>query len=99
MASCPRVPYCHVKTENCWATLCLLDLNLGVGMFRVGPFSTSQKLILTLGTSILTVLALIRFVTFVTTGNSEWPWTVWPVVAGVLILIWVRKVPTKEQGQ
>lgn len=68
-------------------------------MFGVGPFSPSQKLILTVGTSILTVLALIRCITFVATGNSEWPWTAWTVLVGVVMLVWIRKVPTKGSRQ
>lgn len=71
----------------------------GVGMFGVGPFSRSQKLILTIGTSILTVLALIRCVTFVATGNSEWPWTAGAVLVGAVMLIWIRRVPIKEEGR
>lgn len=68
-------------------------------MFGVGPFSRSQKLILTVGTSILTLLALIRCVIFVATGNGEWPWTAWTVLVGVVMLIWIRRVPIKEQGR
>ena len=68
-------------------------------MFGVGPFFRSQKLILTVGTSILTVLALIRCVTFVAMGNSEWPWTAGTVLVGVIMLLWIRKVPLKENDQ
>ncbi len=54
---------------------------------------------MTVGTSILTVLALIRCVTFVAMGNSEWPWTAGTVLVGVIMLLWIRKVPLKENDQ
>lgn len=65
-----------------------------IDMRGVGPFSQRQKLIMTIGTSSLTALAFITFVVHLVTGSGEWPFYGLCVVAGVTMVVWVRKAPT-----
>lgn len=68
-------------------------------MRGIGPFSPRQKLIMTIGTSALTMVALITFITHLTTGSSERPFYALCVLAGMIMIIWVRKAPTKGAGR
>lgn len=68
-------------------------------MRGIGPFSPGQKLIMTIGTSALTVVALITFITHVAMGSGEWPFYALCVLAGAIMIIWVRKAATTGAGQ
>lgn len=54
---------------------------------------------MTIGTSALTVVALIMFITHVATASGEWPFYALCVLAGLTMVVWVRKAPTTGAGQ
>jgi hypothetical protein len=50
-------------------------------------------------TPALTVVALIMFITHVVTGSGEWPFYALCVLAGLTMVVWVRKAPTPGAGR
>jgi hypothetical protein len=63
-------------------------------MRGIGPFSPRQKMIITIGSAVLTVAFAISLITQLTSGSEDWPFSAIGVAAGPLIILMVRRAPT-----
>lgn len=65
-------------------------------MRGVGPFSSAQKIIMTIGTCILAVMAIIQLIVQLSSGSGDWPFYALTVLAAVAMIVMVRRTATKE---
>ena len=63
-------------------------------MRLIGPWTATQKLLMTIGTSALTLVAVVTFITHLSTGSGEWPFYAVCVLAGAAMVVMVRRTPT-----
>jgi hypothetical protein len=68
-------------------------------MRGVGPFSPTQKIIMTIGTCILALLAIIQLIVQLSSGSSDWPYYALTVLAALAMIIMVRRTATKENNR
>lgn len=54
-----------------------------------------RKLVLTVAMSLLGVSTLVRLLVEVVTGNSEWPYSLLGIAAVLVMILIVRRTPTK----
>jgi len=64
-------------------------------MFGLGPMPPGQKLVMTIGTSLLALAAAVQLIGHLASGGSEWPIYALGVVVTVTLLVLVRRTPTK----
>jgi nicotinamide riboside transporter PnuC len=68
-------------------------------MRGVGPFSPAQKTFMTIGTSILAVVAVIQLIVQLSSGSSDWPFHALTVLAAAAMIVMVRRTATKENNR
>lgn len=68
-------------------------------MRGVGPFSPAQKIIMTIGTCILAMMAIIQLIVQLSSGSSDWPFYALTVLAAVAMIVMVRRTATKENNR
>jgi fucose 4-O-acetylase-like acetyltransferase len=60
-------------------------------MRGVGPFSPGQKLFMTIGTSLLTLAAIVQFIMHLASGSEDWPYYALAVVVCATMIVMVRR--------
>lgn len=65
------------------------------GPFGLPAMPARRKLVLTVAMSLLGVLTLVRLLVEVVTGNSEWPYSLLGIAAVLVMILIVRRTPTK----
>lgn len=65
-------------------------------MRGVGPFSPQLKLFLTIGTCVLTVLAVIALISHLASGGHDWPYYSLVVAVSASMIFMVRRTATTE---
>lgn len=66
-------------------------------MRGVGPFSPGQKLFMTIGTSLLTLAAIVQFIMQLTSGSEDWPYYALAVVVCMAMVLMVRRTAVTGQ--
>lgn len=63
-------------------------------MRGIGPFSPQLKLFLTIGTSVLTLVAIITPITKIAASSPDWPYFALVVAFTVIMIVMVRRTAT-----
>jgi hypothetical protein len=65
------------------------------GPFGLPAMPARRKLVLIIGMSFLGILTLVRLLVEVITGSSGWPYSLLGIAAVLVMILIVRRTPTK----